>query len=418
MASAGTTQAVAAGAIGNVLEWYDFAIYGYFAAAIGRTYFPDQNPVAQVLSAFGVFAVGFLMRPVGGALIGRIADRFGRRAALTFSVMSMAIPTFLVGALPGYQTLGVMAPILLVLLRMAQGLSIGGEYTTSIVFMVEHAPPGRRGVVGALAGCSTSSGILLGAATATAINTMMSPEALAEWGWRIPFLLGLVVGLVGFVLRRNVPEAPKKTIAAHPSLIETVRDHGALVAWLAGLSVFKAVGFYLMFLYIVSWLQFADGIAPSHALAINTVSMVALILVTFGMGWLSDRIGRKPLLLAATVIAFIGGLPLFWLMHHSDPVLILVGQMGFVLAVGMSLGVQPATMVEVTPLAGRCTVVALGYNVTYGIIGGFTPLIATWLVQRTENDLSPALMIVGAAAISFLVLLRYKETYKAKLDIA
>jgi MFS transporter, MHS family, proline/betaine transporter len=417
-AAARTPQAVAAGAIGNVLEWYDFAIYGYFAAAIGRTYFPDQDPVAQVLSAFGVFAVGFLMRPVGGALIGRIADRFGRRAALTFSVMAMAIPTFLVGALPGYQTLGVMAPILLVLLRMAQGLSIGGEYTTSIVFMVEHAPPGRRGVVGALAGCGTSSGILLGAATATAINTMMSPEALAAWGWRIPFLLGLVVGLVGFVLRRNVPEAPKKAIAAHPSLIETVRDHGALVAWLAGLSVFKAVGFYLMFLYIVSWLQFADGIAPSHALAINTVSMVALILVTFCMGWLSDRIGRKPLLLAATAIAFIGGLPLFWLMHHSDPILILIGQMGFVLAVGMSLGVQPATMVEVTPLAGRCTVVALGYNVTYGIIGGFTPLVATWLVQRTENDLSPALMIVGAAAISFLVLLRYKETYKAKLDIA
>ena len=417
-ASGGTARAVAAGAIGNILEWYDFAIYGYFAAAIGRTYFPNQDPVAQVLSAFGVFAVGFLMRPIGGALIGRIADRFGRRAALTFSVMAMAIPTFLVGALPGYQTLGVMAPILLVLLRMAQGLSIGGEYTTSIVFMVEHAPPGRRGVVGALAGCGTSSGILLGAATATLINTMMSPDALAAWGWRIPFLLGLVVGLVGFVLRRNVPEAPKKTTVTHPSLIEVVRDHGALVAWLAGLSVFKAVGFYLMFLYIVSWLQLADGIAPSHALAINTVSMVALILVTFFMGWLSDRIGRKLLLLAAPAIAFVAGLPLFWLMHHSDPVLILVGQMGFVLVVGMSLGVQPVAMVEVTPLAGRCTVVALGYNVTYGIIGGFTPLAAAWLVQRTENDLSPAFMIMGAAAISFLVLLRYKETYKAKLDIA
>jgi MHS family proline/betaine transporter-like MFS transporter len=311
-----------------------------------------------------------------------------------------------------------MAPVFLVLLRVVQGLSIGGEYTTSIVFMVEHAPPGRRGLVGALAGCGTSSGILLGSAIATVLNATMPAEALADWGWRLPFLFGLVVGLAGFLLRRNVPEAPRKAAAARSSVIETVRRHRSLVAWLAGFSVFKAVGFYLMFLYIVSWLQFADGIPPSHALAINTVSMVALVLVTLFMGWLSDRIGRRPLLLAATVIAFVGALPLFWLMYHSNPILILLGQMGFVLAVGMSLGVQPTTMVEVTPLEGRCTVVALGYNFAYGIIGGLTPLAATWLVQRTDNDLSPAFMIMGAAAISFFVLLRYKETYKARLESA
>src|SRR5476651_37029 len=153
MGSGRTNRIIAAGTIGNVLEWYDFAIYGYFAAAIGRTFFPHEDPVAQVLAAFGIFAVGFLMRPVGGAFVGMIGDKFGRRAALTFSVTAMAIPTFLIGALPGYQTLGVMAPVFLVLLRVMQGLSIGGEYTTSIVFMVEHAPPGRRGLVGALAGC-------------------------------------------------------------------------------------------------------------------------------------------------------------------------------------------------------------------------------------------------------------------------
>ena len=151
MAVGNTPRVIAAGAIGNVLEWYDFAVYGYFAAAIGRAFFPQEDKVAQVLAAFGIFAVGFLMRPVGGAVIGHIGDRFGRRAALTFSVAAMAIPTFLVGVLPGYQTLGVAAPILLTLLRMIQGLSVGGEYTTSIVFMVEHAPPDRRGVIGAMA---------------------------------------------------------------------------------------------------------------------------------------------------------------------------------------------------------------------------------------------------------------------------
>jgi MHS family proline/betaine transporter-like MFS transporter len=206
MAAANTRRIIAAGAIGNVLEWYDFAVYGYFAAAIGRTFFPSENEVAQVLAAFGIFAVGFLMRPVGGALIGFIGDRMGRRAALTFSVAAMAIPTFLVGVLPGYQTLGIAAPILLTLLRMIQGLSVGGEYTTSIVFMVEHATPGGRGLIGAMGCCGAVGGILAGSATGAALASVMSEAALESWGWRIPFMLGLVVGLAGFFLSRGIHE--------------------------------------------------------------------------------------------------------------------------------------------------------------------------------------------------------------------
>jgi len=194
-----TRRVIAAGAVGNILEWYDFAIYGYFAAAIGRAFFPHEDKVAQVLAAFGIFAIGFLMRPVGGAVIGYIGDRFGRRAALTFSVISMSVPTFLVGALPGYQTLGVMAPVLLTVLRMIQGLSVGGEYTTSIVFMVERAPPGRRGLLGAIACCGATIGILLGSGTGAVLAALMSPQALEAWGWRIPFLVGLLVGLAGFL---------------------------------------------------------------------------------------------------------------------------------------------------------------------------------------------------------------------------
>ena len=165
-----TRTVIVAGAIGNVLEWYDFAIYGYFAASIGRTFFPREEPLAQVLSAFGIFAVGFLMRPVGGALVGYIGDKLGRRAALTFSVTAMAIPTFLVGILPGYPVLGVFAPVALTLLRMIQGLSVGGEYTTSIVFMVENAPPGRRGLIGAMGCCGAVAGILLGSATGAVLG--------------------------------------------------------------------------------------------------------------------------------------------------------------------------------------------------------------------------------------------------------
>jgi MHS family proline/betaine transporter-like MFS transporter len=177
MNSAQTRKVIAAGMIGNVLEWYDFAIYGYFASAIGRQFFPHEDPVAQLLSAFGVFALGYLMRPIGGALIGHIGDRFGRRGALTFSVTAMAIPTFLIGVLPGYSTLGLLAPAALILLRMVQGLSVGGEYTSSMVFLVEHAPEGRRGVMGALAASGAGVGTLLGSAMGAAFAASVSAAA-------------------------------------------------------------------------------------------------------------------------------------------------------------------------------------------------------------------------------------------------
>lgn len=416
MASDKTRTVIAAGAIGNVLEWYDFGIYGYFATAIGHTFFPKEDPVAQVLSAFGIFAVGFLMRPVGGALVGYIGDKLGRRAALTFSVTAMAIPTFLVGILPGYQVLGMAAPFLLTVLRMIQGLSVGGEYTTSIVFMVEHAPPGRRGLIGAMGCCGAVGGILLGSATGALLSAILPPDAMQIWGWRIPFLLGLVVGLAGFFLRRHLAEGAIPQPAGRSPLKETVRSHGWLLVRLAGLSAFNAVGFYLLFVFIVSWLQLADGIAPAHALEINSLSMLVLLPCMIAMGALSDRLGRKPMLLAATALAFVSAVPLFMLMHHDQRLYVQLGQLGFVLSVGMFLGTQPTLMVEEVPAAIRCTAIALGYNVTLGVVGGLSPLVATWLVERTGDQMAPAFMIMAAAAVSFLAVLSFREGSRSPLE--
>jgi MFS transporter, MHS family, proline/betaine transporter len=405
-------RVILAGIIGNVLEWYDFAVYGYFATAIGQQFFPHQDRVAQLLSAFGVFALGYLMRPLGGAVTGHIGDRFGRRAALTFSVVAMAIPTFLIGLLPGYRTLGLLAPIALTLLRMMQGLSVGGEYTSSTVFLVEQAPNGRRGLMGALTACGAIAGILLGSAVGAAFTANLSAAALQAWGWRIPFLLGLVVGLGGYMVRRHMSETIATPRRERAPIVETLHDHWRTVLGFAGLSAFYAVGFYVSFVYLVSWLQNADHIAPARALEINSFSMAILLVMVVASGFLTDRFGRKPLLLLATILGFIGALPLFWLLNHPSVWLAQLGQLGLVLIFGLYGGTLPVILVEAAPLKVRCTAVALGYNVSLGVIGGLTPLVASWLVARTGDEIAPGFLMMVAAAVTLLTILRFPETYR------
>ena len=413
MNSAHIRRLIAAGMIGNLLEWYDFAIYGYFAAQIGRHFFPHEQPVAQLLSTFGIFAVGYLARPLGGVVMGHIRDCFGRRAALTFSVAAMAVSTFLIGLLPGYETIGVLAPVGLTLLRVVQGLSVGGEYTGSMIFLAEHAPNGRRGLMGALGASGATMGILLGSAVGAAFAASTSTATLDAWGWRIPFLLGLLVGLAGYALRRHVLETtvmPKRT---RLPIVETLHDHWRIVAGFAGLSVYSAVTFYVGFVYLVSWLQTADGIAPSRALEINSFSMVILVPVVIAAGWISDRIGRKPVMLLASVCGLIGALPIFWLLNHPSALLAQAGQLGLVLVLGVYYGGLPALLVEAAPPGVRCTAVSLGYNLCYGVFGGLSPLVATWLVARTGDEIAPTFLIMAAAAVTFITMFWFRETYRA-----
>lgn len=400
---------VGAGAIGNILEWFDFAIYGYFAITIGKTFFPHQEPVAQLLSTFGVFAIGCLMRPLGSLVSGSIGDRYGRRAALSVSMAAMAFSTFLVGILPGYQTLGLLAPVLLTALRIVQGLAIGGECPTAFIFMIEHAGAHRRGIAGAMATGGGTAGILAGSAAGALLTAVLSADILQDWGWRLPFLLGLPVGLLGIWLRRRVPEPPRTGDVVAAPVREVLKHHLPLLFRLAGIASLGAVTFYIVFLYLVSWLQFVDGIAPVTALALNTVAMAAALPIYIGAGWLSDRIGRRRLLLIAMAAAIVGAMPLFWLLHHGDPLLVLAGQLGFVLIIGTVFGIEPAFMVEATPAPIRCTAVALAFNLPAGILGGLSPLAAAWLIHRTGDEFSPAFIIMAAAAISMMATASFQD---------
>lgn len=410
MQPARTGRAIGAGMIGNVLEWYDFAIYGFFAVEIGRQFFPHESQVAQLLATFGVFAVGYLMRPLGGIAIGHVSDHYGRRAALIVAITAMAVPTFLIGLLPGYAVLGIAAPILLTVLRMVQGLSLGGEHPSSMVFLVERAPEGRRGFMGGLAACGAIVGLLLGSATGALLAALMSADALAEWGWRIPFIMGLGVGLVGNLIRRNIEETVPERSGKSPAIVETLRNHWRLVGRIAALAAFNAVPFYLLFVYLVSVMELDNGFTPAQALLINTISMTALLPCMLFGAWLTDKVGRKPVLLFSIGMGFLTAWPLFTLMHQPDPVLVFAGQLGAALFVGLFTSSFPALIVEATPAPVRCTAVALGYNLSIGIVGGLTPVIATLLVAYTDNPMAPAFMVMFAAAVAFAAVLSFKET--------
>jgi MHS family proline/betaine transporter-like MFS transporter len=410
-------RAIIAGFAGNVMEWYDFSVYGYFAANIGRHFFPAQDAVSSLIAAFGVFAAGFLMRPLGSLLFGHIGDKVGRKTALTASVALMAIPTFLIGALPSYQQIGVTASVLLVLMRLLQGLSVGGEYTISSIFLVEHSAAGHRGFFGSFAEVGACTGVLLGSALSALVTTVLDRTMVDSWGWRVPFLIGVTVGIVGLYIRRHAIEesAPQGRQRKIASPIREAFTEWRTILRLIGLGAVGAVGFYMSFVYVTTYLRQIDHIAQSTALDINTISMAVLLLLLAPVGALSDRRGRKPVLLMATGGMLLMAWPLFWMLHHNASFVILLGQMGFAVLSACFWGTIPATMVELVPERVRCTVLSLGYNTGMAILGGLTPMVAVYTIKRSQYDLSPAFLLMAAAAVSLIVVITLRETYKLSL---
>jgi MHS family proline/betaine transporter-like MFS transporter len=409
-ATTGRNRAVAAAVIGNVLEWYDFAVYAFVAVIIAKKFFPGQDEVAALLSAFLAYGLGFLARPLGGIVLGRLGDTHGRKLTLLITIFLMAAGTVMIGLLPTYETIGFLAPLLLVAARLMQGFSAGGEWGGSTAYIVEWAPQDRRGLYGSFQQMSVVSGLLLGSAVAAGLNSILTPEQMTAWGWRVPFLLGAILGPVGLYMRRTIDETP----AYKTAMAEQTPTKGgfALAAQAFGFTIVWTVCFYVLLNYMPTWTQKYLKLSAPAALWANTVGLLVLVVAIPLMGRLSDRVGRKPLLIACCLSFIVVPYPVFvYLMGVGPNVGALIAvQCLFALLLSMFSGAGPAAIAEMFPTRSRSTWMTSGYALAVAIFGGFAPFIAVWLIEHFASPTAHSVYLVASALVSIVVILRMRET--------
>ncbi|MDQ2187422.1 MFS transporter [Alcaligenaceae bacterium A4P071] len=409
---------LAAAMIGNVLEYYDFIVYAFLASILARKFF-DGDEVSGLLASFAAFGVGFLARPLGGAIIGRIGDKLGRRVALQLTIFGMGLGTIGIGLLPTYETIGIMAPILLVAMRLVQGLAAGGEWGSATAFIVESAPPNKRGFFGGLGQASIAAATLLSSVIVGIVTYIFTAEQMDAWAWRVPFLLGAIILPVGVYMRRNLAETPAFTEsqAAPQAVVPMPKGEAVrLMSKAFGFTIIWTVSYYLMLSYMPTFLVKYAGLTPTQALTSNSVALVVLVLSTPFFGWLSDRIGRKPLLLVCCVVFALLAYPLFRLILESRSFYTIMAiQIFFNIFIASFSGAAPATLCELFPTKSRTTLLSIGYSLATAIFGGFAPFIATWLIDRTGSPIAPTYYVIAAAVISGVVIWGFRETAYEKL---
>lgn len=414
-------RVVISGMIGNGLEWYDFALYGHFAAILSKHFFPSTDPMISLIATYGAFAAGFAMRPLGAILFGYIGDKYGRKIALAIAILMMAIPTACIGLLPTYATIGMMAPILLTLIRLLQGLSLGGEFSGSIAFIVEHSKDHRRGLAGSASMASLVAGMLLGSLVATITAELMTPEQLIEWGWRIPFALGLLIGFVGFYIRHHTDESPKYVEAKEADTLskKPLRDafslHRGAMAQGVGIYLSVTLPFYILTVFMISYLSEVLKHSMSDALILNSLTMICMLPIIVASASLSDRIGRKPILFYSALALLVLAYPIFMLINSGNFSLILLGLLLYALINGAFLGPVPAVLVELFPTSIRYTAMAISYNIAGALFGGTAPIVATWLIRETQDPKVVAFYLMASAAVTLFTLRWFKDRSQQEL---
>jgi MHS family proline/betaine transporter-like MFS transporter len=410
-------RTIAATAVGNMMEWFDFGIFSYLAVPLGQVFFPTASGPVQLISTFATFSAAFVVRPLGGFFFGPLGDRIGRKRVLATTIIMMAAGTFCIGLVPSYTTIGIWAPLLLLLARLVQGFSTGGEYGSAMTFIAEHAPDRRRGFLTSWLEFGTLAGIVLGALLVAALTAALSHRQLISWGWRIPFLVTAPLVFVGLYLRLRLAETPvfermerasEQGVRAEFRRIFVQERRSLLVC--VGLVLAWNVGSYMLPAYLPSYLSADVGLSQTTALMVVVAALAVLMaLVTF-VGRLSDQVGRKPVLMAGCLLLAVGGIPAF--------LLIRTGVLGWAFAgcllVGLMLlcfeGAGPATLPALFPTEIRAGALSVAFNLGVSLFGGTTPLIVQTLIHATGNLLVPGVYLAGAGVIGAVAVLFTPET--------
>jgi MFS family permease len=408
---------VAASVAGNALEFYDFVTYAFFAVYIGHAFFPASTPMGSLLLSVAVFGVGFVSRPLGGVLIGAFADRAGRKPAMLLTIGLITVGTLGLALTPSYDSIGMAAPIIVVLCRLVQGLALGGEVGPSTAFLIEAAPQGKRAIYASWQLASQGIATLVAGLFGVVVIGLLTPDQLQAWGWRVPFIAGLLLLPVAVYLRRSMPETlhAADVKPEHVGLRGLAQYKGmivlAILVVLVG-TVSTYVGQY-MTTYAITTLHFAPGIAMVATVAVGLATLVFSVIG----GWLSDRYGRKPMMLWPRILTAVATVPLFLLLIAHPSVTVLLSVTVFLAALtAISGGASIVAIPELLPSGIRATGLSIAYAVGVALFGGSTQFIITWLIQATGNPAAPAWYVAGTSVITALAMMALPETRHLQLE--
>lgn len=409
-------QVTFAGFAGTVVEWFDFAVYGFMATIIATVFFPESTGAVALLQTFAIFAVAFALRPVGGALFGMLGDRIGRKSILITTVLLMSSATAAIGLLPTYDQIGVWAAVLLTSARCLQGLSAGGEYAGAVTYVIEHSPPHQRAQWGSAMPTATFTAFAAAALLAFLLTTVLGDQAMQEWGWRIPFLVAAPLGLIAFWIRRKLGESPMfekaedSDATEHTPIRATIRTQGRPMLILAGYISLTALSFYIFSTYMTTFLREVVQLGSVPVLASNVIALTLAACTAPIAGRLCDRFGRRLTMFASAILLGGAAIPGYIIASGGSFGTALLGQLLIMLGTVMANVVTAVLLTEVFPTRVRYTASGITYNVSYALFGGTAPYIATWLIDVTGNPISPAIYLTVIAAGAFIATTLMPET--------